>query len=156
MFTADLHPRAPAGVPAGGQFTVGSSSPPAKTAPAKTPAARARPAARKTTSKNNAAAKAAQAKARSVPFAELKRLTTIANNGGKLTPAQQAIVNAGKTAHADHEQHLAVAAAKAKPKARATVKTAPKPKTAKKATAKAAPKPTTPAQAKANAAAFRL
>jgi hypothetical protein len=127
-----LHPRAPKGGPAGGQFSAGkgSTKTTVKAAPKKTTTVK------KTTVKvaTGASAKAAQAKAKSVPFAELKKLTTMANDGKKLTPAQAAIVNAGKTAHADHVAHEAhVTAVKAKAKPKATVK---KTTTAKKTTAK--------------------
>lgn len=152
-WSAQLHPRAPVGTSAGGQFAAGSSSSSAKAAPAKTTTAK--PAAKKTTAPNEAAAKKAQALAKSVPFAELKKLTTIANNGGKLTPAQTAIVNAGKMAHADHVNHLKQPAAKPKTAAKpAAKKTTAAKKAAPKKTTTA--KPTTAAQKKANAAAFHL
>jgi hypothetical protein len=144
-----LHPRGAVGSGAGGQFVAGSS---AKAASAK-PAAKAKP---KTTAKNTTAAKAAQAKAGSVPFAELKKLTTMANDGKKLTPAQMAIVKAGETAHADHvahEQHLtAVKAKTAKPKTTVTAaKKATAKTTAKKTTVKPAAKATVTAKPKAAA-----
>lgn len=143
-FSAQLHPRAPVGSAAGGQFAAkgGSSSSTTTTAAAKKPA----PAKGKTAKKTapTLTPKQAQTVARSVPFAELKRLTTLAHKGKPLTPAQRAIVAAGEASHANHLNHNKQLAAKAKvvkPKAKATVKKATVKKTTAvkpKATAKTA------------------
>lgn len=134
-FTSALHPHAPAGSPAGGQFTASGSQQQQAAKPATGGKGKTKPKGMKPA----AGAKAAQAKARSVPFAELKRLTTMAHHGKKLTPAQAAIVKAGEQAHAAHVAHMAhVAAHPPKPRAAA------KPKAAKKATVAKKPATTAP------------
>lgn len=118
-FNPALHPHAPAGSPAGGQFTAGGGQQkqPAKTAPAKKTTAKGRPAAKKPT------------------FAQLKAWTTAVNNGqgARLTPQQRAAVAAAHKAHTAHVAHVKhMAALKAKGKTAAKPKTTAKKPAAKK------------------------
>lgn len=108
MFTEQLHPRAPKGSPAGGQFTTGGSKQQSKAASAK-----------KAPAKLN--------------HQQLHQLLVQQAHGKKLTAGQ---LHQEHLAHVAHEQHLAAIAAKAKPaakpKAKAVAKPKPKPKAAPK------------------------
>jgi hypothetical protein len=131
-FTSALHPHAPAGSPAGGQFAAsGKQQQPAPAAKGK-PAAKKKPATVKTKGK--------------LTFAQQKQLRAQAAKGKvTLTPDQQHQLH---LAHVAHEAHVKAQAAKKPAKAKVTVKAKPKATVAKKPAAK---KPAVGQQAKAKA-----
>lgn len=136
-FNAALHPRAPAGSPAGGKFAAGGGGQ-AAAKPGAKPAAK--PGAKKPV-KVTPAMLAAAKKKQAAKNADLKKWTTMANKGQgkKLTPAERMAVSDAHKAHVAHEAH--VAHAKTHPAKKTAKPKTVKAKTVKKATVKAAAKP---------------